>query len=358
MSSTRSRVKWLLLATLVLVGAAAAVLWRLGIEGTLDAFPHLAAWVLGDNGLPPGFAVGNGRIEATEVDVATKLPGRIDEVLVREGDRVEAGQPVARLDTGTLDAQLRQAQAEQRRAEQEREHALAVVEQRESELDFARRDLERLERLALQERFVSEEQLDAARTRRRTAQAALRAAKVQVVATEAAIEAARATIERIGVDIADSSLDAPRGGRVLYRLAEPGEVLGAGGKVATLLDLRDVYMVIFLPESDAGRVALGAEARIVLDAAPDYVIPASVSFVASRAQFTPKQVETRSAREKLAFRVKVRIDPALLARYEPLVKAGVPGLAYVRLDPREDWPEHLASRLPEWLSSTPSHSSD
>jgi HlyD family secretion protein len=270
---------------------------------------------------------------------------------VREGERVEAGQTVARLDTDTLEAQRRQAAAERRRAEQEREHALAVVEQRESELDFARRELERLERLALEGRFVSEEQLDGARTRNRTAQAALRAARVQVVATEAAVEAAQASIERIAVDIADSVLRAPRGGRVLYRLAEPGEVLGVGGKVATLLDLRDVYMVVFLPEVQAGKLALGADARIVLDAAPDYVIPARVSFVAARAQFTPKHVETRSAREMLAFRVKVRIDPELLARYEPLVKAGIPGLAYVRLDPRAAWPDDLAPRLPQWLSN-------
>jgi HlyD family secretion protein len=139
---------------------------------------------------------------------------------------------------------------------------------------------------------------------------------------------------------------------VLYRLAEPGEVLGAGGKVLTLLDLSDVYMVIFLPATEAGRVALGAQARLVLDAAPEYVVPAEVSFVAPRAQFTPKQVETRTVRETLAFRVKVRIDPALLARYEDLVKTGVPGVAYVQVRPEVPWPEHLAPRLPPW-SSTP-----
>ncbi len=132
----------------------------------------------------------------------------------------------------------------------------------------------------------------------------------------------------------------------MYRLAEPGEVIGIGGKVLTLLDLSDVYMVIFLPETVVGRIALGAEARIILDAASEYVIPAEVSFVASRAQFTPKQVETRSAREKLSFRVKLQISPELLARYEPLVKAGVPGIAYVRLDQDVEWPEHLLPRLP------------
>jgi HlyD family secretion protein len=353
MPPSRSRLKWILLAAALLLCAAAVAAWRLYGDGSIDSLPAFALGLLEEDAPPTGFALSNGRIEATEVDVATKLPGRVVEVAVQEGDRVEAGEPVVRLDTENLEAQRRQAEAERRRAEQEREHALALVEQRESELAFARREVDRLERLAIQERFVSEEELDAARTRSRTAQAALRAAKIQVVASEAAIEAAQASIERIAVDIADSVLHAPRSGRVLYRLVEPGEVLGAGGKALTLLDLRDVYMVIFLPEIEAGKLALGAEARIVLDAAPDYVIPASVSFVAAQAQFTPKHVETRSAREKLAFRVKVRIAPELLARYEPLVKAGIPGVAYVRLDPRAGWPEHLKPRLPEWLSRTP-----
>jgi HlyD family secretion protein len=115
-------------------------------------------------------------------------------------------------------------------------------------------------------------------------------------------------------------------------------------------------MVIFLPETVVGRVALGAQARIVLDAAPEYVVPARVSFVAARAQFTPKQVETRDAREKLSFRVKLRIDPELLRRYEPLVKTGVPGVAYVRLDPETPWPAYLEPKLPPWQeeSRTPS----
>ena len=258
--------------------------------------------------------------------------GPLAEVLAREGDIVEAGAIVARLDTASLEAQLRQAQAELERARRDREYAEAIVAQRESEQEYADREMQR--NLELEQRsFAAVDQVDQARTAARTAEAALRAARVKVAETEAAIEAAPAQIDRIAVDIEDSALKAPRRGRVLYRLAEPGEVLGAGGKVLTLLDLTDVYMVLFLPETVAGRVAIGSEARLVIDAGPDYVVPAHVSFVAARAQFTPKQVETRSEREKLVFRVKARIDPDLLERYEPLVKTGLPGVAYVRLDP-------------------------
>lgn len=348
--------RWLFVVLgLLLLGGATALVWS-HYSGSATA-AGLLDGLFDDGGAPDGFASSNGRIEATEVDVATKIAGRLTEVAVREGDQVAADAIVARLDTESLAAQRRQAQAELRRSQQESEHASAVVAQRESELELSRRELRRLQRLSSQGQYVAEDSVDQARTAVRTAEAALRAARVQVTASEAGIEAAQATIERVEVDIRDSALRAPRSGRVLYRLAEPGEVLGSGGRVLTLLDLRDVYMVLFLPETVVGRVALNAEARIVLDAAPDYVIPASVSFVSSRAQFTPKQVETRSAREKLSFRVKLQIDPGLLARYEPLVKAGIPGIAYVRLDPDVDWPTDLQPRLPPWKQATTDPSS-
>lgn len=154
--------------------------------------------------------------------------------------------------------------------------------------------------------------------------------------------AAEATIARIDADLADSVLKAPRDGRVQYRVAQPGEVLGAGGKVLNLIDLSEVYMTFFLPETVAGRVAIGSEVRILLDAAPGYVIPAKISFVASTAQFTPKTVETASERQKLMFRVKAQIDPDLLQKHQQRVKTGLPGVAWVKLDPQAAWPAELA----------------
>ena len=172
------------------------------------------------------------------------------------------------------------------------------------------------------------------------------ASRIDVDYREAAIAAAVARTQKIATEINDSILKSPIQGRVLYRVAEPGEVLPAGGKVVTILQLSDVYMTIFLPTEQAGRVIVGSDGRIVLDAAPHLVIPAAVSFVAPRSQFTPKEVETRTEREKLMFRVKVRIDPDLLARHLEKVKTGVPGVAYVRLDPSVEWPEYLRVKLP------------
>jgi len=297
-------------------------------------------------GLPESFASGNGQIEATEVDIATKLPGRLVEVLAREGDLVGPGQILARMDSEQQEAYLREAEAQLRQTRESKNRALAIVTQRESELAFAEKEYQRSQVL-VKDALISREKVDQDRSTKQTAEAALQAAQVGVREAEAAIEAAVAGTERIKTDIGDGTLKAPAGGRVLYRLAEPGEVLAGGGKVLTVLELTEVYMSIFLPAGQAGRVTVGDEARIVLDVRPDLVIPAKISFVAPRAQFTPKEVETRTEREKLMFRIKVQIDPALLKRYVEKVKTGVRGVAYVRLDPDAEWPENLQVRLPQ-----------
>jgi HlyD family secretion protein len=179
------------------------------------------------------------------------------------------------------------------------------------------------------------------------AQFAIEVATSQVAEAQSALDAALATIERIEADIEDSILKSPRDGRVQYRVAQPGEVLGAGGRVLNLIDLTDVYMTFFLPTAAAGRVALSSEVRLVLDAFPQYVIPAQVSFIADEAQFTPKTVETASEREKLMFRVRAQISPDLLRKHITQVKTGLPGVAYVRLDPTVEWSANLAVRMPQ-----------
>ncbi|AWI53775.1 glycoside hydrolase family 43 [Aquabacterium olei] len=323
--------------------------------------------------LPAGIASGNGRLEGTEIDVAARTGGRVKAVLVQEGDDVEAGQAVAEMDTDTLQADLRRAQAQLAQSRQaaetaealqaQRQQAIAtaeaVVGQRQAEVSLAARQLERARELVAKG-FLPPQQLDQAQAAHEGARAALGAARSQVAEARAAlttlrsqraeagsaIEAAQAAEARVQADLADTVLRAPRGGRVQVKAAQPGEVLGGGARVLSLVDLSDVYMTFFLPEAAAGRLALGAEARLVLDAAPQYVIPASVSYVASVAQFTPKTVETHDERQKLVFKVRARIDPALLARYRNQVKTGMPGMAYVRVDSQTPWPARLAVALP------------
>lgn len=294
--------------------------------------------------LPPGFAAGNGRIEANEIDIATKYAARLLELRVEEGDLVQAGQVIAVLDTRELAAQLRSAEAAILQAQQQRDQVLAEIRQRQSELALADKELQR-SLVLLGKSFVSEQKVDQQRTVRRTAEAAVAAAESRRGSAEAAIRVAEAEAERIRDLLQDGTLTAPKAGRILFRLAEAGEVLPAGGKVATLLDLSDVYMTFFLPTEAAGRVAIGGEARLLLDAAPGRAVPAQISFVAARAQFTPKQVETRSERERMMFRIKARVPPALVRQHLDQVKTGLTGMAYVRLDPQAVWPSWLDSDL-------------
>jgi HlyD family secretion protein len=304
-----------------------------------------AWWKMRPAPLAPGLAMANGRIEATQIDIATKLAGRIREVRVAEGDFVALNQIVARMDTSTLEAELRQAQAQLEQARNAIATAQAVVNQREAELQLAQNTFKRSEEL-VSRNFISAQKLDADRAQMLSATAALVAAQSRVIESRSGMQAAAATAERIRSDLDDSVLKAPRAGRVQYKLAETGEVLPAGGKVVSMLDLADVYMTVFLPEATAGKLAVGAEARLVLDAAPQYVIPARVTFVAAEAQFTPKTVETATERQKLVFRVKAQIDADVLQKYQTRVKAGLPGVAYVRVDAGAAWPEALQVRLP------------
>jgi HlyD family secretion protein len=354
MNLKSNKIVWMVLLAVVIIGGVLG--WR---------------W-LQPSPLPVGFAAGNGRIEGVEIDVATKTPGRILAIRVNEGDFVEAGAMLAEMDVSVLQAQRREAEANLERAriavgtaeslvrqrEAERLAAEALVRQREAERHAAQLRLGRTQDLAA-DNAVSVQELDDVRARAEGAVAAVAATRAQVAAAEAAIgnarsqvvaarsavDAAQATIERIQADIDDSVLRSPRDGRVQYRIAQPGEVLAAGGRVLNLIDLGDVYMTFFLPMAQAGRVAYGSEARLVLDAVPNRVIPARISFVADVAQFTPKTVETAEERQKLMFRIKAQIDPELLRQHLSQVKTGLPGMAYVRLDPAAEWPPELAVKL-------------
>src|SRR5262245_153363 len=287
--------RWMWIAAALVLGVVVILAWRR----------------YGADREPASIASGNGRIEATEIDVATKRAGRLKEVLVQEGDFVTVGQVLARMDTEVLDAQLREAKAQvqemrstaatarsqltQREAEKasaqaaisqreaEKAAAQAVVGQREAELNVAKKRSARSSTLAAEGAMTQLEADDdlagvqsgsaavasaraqvaaaaaaitAAHAQVANADAAIVAARAQIAGAESNIEAAQASVQRIQADITDSALTAPRDGRVQYRVANPGEVLGAGGRVLNMVDLSDVYMTFFLPTAAAGRVAL------------------------------------------------------------------------------------------------------
>lgn len=295
---------------------------------------------------PEGIVKTNGRLEATQVDVAAKYPGRLATLTVDEGDEVTAGQVVATISSPETEAELRGAQAQVLKAKQALAEANALIAQRRSDVEFTRTDYERARQL-LESGNVTHQVADARRTKLEAAEAAYVAANAQRDQAESSIKAAEADVERLQSILVDLVLVSPRTGRVQYRLARAGEVVAAGQRVLTILDLNDVYMTIYLPAGQAGKLLLGDDARVILDPVPEYVFPSTISFVATEAQFTPKSVETAEEREKLMFRVKLQGDPAILDKFHRSVKTGVRGIGFVRTDPQVPWPAELVVKLPQ-----------
>src|SRR5262245_2839760 len=318
-------------------------------ESKLDTLidPKLREWFdrLHKGAMPEGIAKTNGRIEATQIDVSAKYPGRLASVNANEGDEVTAGQEIARISSPETEAQLRSAQAHVLTAKQALAEAEALIAQRKSDLKYANDDVERGKPL-VEKGYLTKQVFDQRVTKAEVAEAALHAAEAQREAAQSAIDSADAEVERIQAILVDLTLVSPRSGRVQYLIHRAGEVVDAGTRILTILDLSDVYMTIYLPAAQAGKLALGDEARMILDPFPQYVVPATVSFVATDAQFTPKSVETTEEREKLMFRVKLQVDPKVLGKYHTEVKTGVRGMGFVRTDSAVSWPDDLKVKLP------------
>ncbi|WP_042270648.1 HlyD family secretion protein [Paraburkholderia heleia] len=305
---------------------SAGVAWRHNREGAL----------------PADIAHANGRLEMTRVDVAVKYGGRIVALPVHEGDLLAAGAVVAREDDAELRAQLDAAKAARERAAATRQRAGD-----EADASTAQVRLARLEWTQASNLFASGQISGVERERRQLAldgaQAALDAARAAQGEASAAIAEADAQVARLQAVIDETIIRAPLAGRVEYRVVEVGTMLPAGGRVVSMLNPEDIYFTIFLPGPQAGRLAIGAQARIVLDAFPGEPIPARVGYVASDAQFTPKYVETQGERAKLMYRVKLQLPPEVARRFAARLKGGMTGDGYVRLDASKPWPAALAA---------------
>jgi HlyD family secretion protein len=322
-----------------------ALFWILAALVGIGGYLGYQHWRASQSALPPGIASGNGRIEAKLVDIAPKEPLRVKQILVDEGDLVKPGEVVARMDTRTLQAELAAAKLNVAATEEKVAISRATIARRNAEIGLAKTEVRRSSAL-VRERAGSQRELDVRNTMLQTTTAGLAEEEAKLRTTAQEIKVAQANVATIQTRIDDATLVSPVRGRVLYRLAEVGEVVAAGGKVLTLVNLDDVYMEIFLPSQDAARVRIGADARISLDALPGLAVAGNVSFVSPEAQFTPKQVETRSERDKLMFRVKIRVPEQMVESYLDVVKTGVRGVGYVKLDEQAAWPPFLRNLLP------------
>jgi HlyD family secretion protein len=294
--------------------------------------------------VPEGIAYGNGRIEAKLGDVSAKEALRVKDILVEEGDLVRPGQVLVHLDTITLDAQLAEANANVAAAKERLAVAEATITKVKSQIKLARIEADRSRKLVA-ENAGSQREYDVRQAAVETNTAALAEAEAQRETARREITVAEANAATVQTRIDDATLKSPVLGRVLYRLAEPGEVLDAGGKALTLVNLEDVYMEIFLPAAEAAAVKVGAEGRLTVDYQPGQSAVGYVSFVSPEAQFTPKEVETKSEREKLVFRVKIQVPKSLVTHYIQHIKTGVRGVGYVKISESAAWPAWLQNNV-------------
>jgi HlyD family secretion protein len=322
--NTKRAIKWLIPVLVVAAVAFLGFRWWKGKKAEL----------------PEGIVSGNGRLEAKLVDVAAKEPLRVNEVLVDEGAVVKPGQLLVKLDTTTLEAELAEANAAIAAAQERLALSKAGITKQQREIDLAEIEARRAKNL-VGEGAGSQRDLDVRQTKVETTRAALAEAQAALQTSLQKVEEEKAKANTVQTRIEDATLKSPVNGRVLYRLAEAGEVLPAGGKALTLVNLDDVYMEIFLPAEQAAKAKIGAEGRITVDYDPNRSVAAFVSFVSPEAQFTPKQVETKSEREKLMFRVKLQVPKEIATRYVESIKTGVRGVGYVKVNDSAVWPERL-----------------
>ncbi|MCQ2379906.1 MAG: HlyD family efflux transporter periplasmic adaptor subunit [Victivallaceae bacterium] len=350
---------------IITIAIIAAVAIAAGVYAFIEYKKNQAYW-------HPTFFSGNGRIEATEIYISARVAERISEIYVKEGDFVKKGDKLVQMNVDTLNAQYNQAVAKRKQAETTMQSKQAEVAQQEASLAAAIADKEKKATTLENDRKTYERQKTLYEKRAQSLQtvedkekiykqsmgellqaeamvkqceAAIAKVKAEVNKAEAEIQAAEAEMQRIQADIKDSTLYAPLDGRIQYLIQHTGETVQAGGRILNLVDLTDVYMTFFLPEHVAGKLAVDSDARIVLDAGKSFSIPAKITYVASVAQFTPKTVETQVERQKMMFRTKASIDPMLLRQYIQYVKTGLPGVAWVKVDPEASWSDSPISDI-------------
>jgi HlyD family secretion protein len=289
---------------------------------------------------------GSGTVEATEAALGFQAPGRIEFIGPREGDSVKAGDELARLDREELEARRTQAQwqlaaaratledLEAGAGREERETAREALKSADQKLADAQRDYERARRL-FQGGAISQEAHDKARlafdvatSQRNQAQTAVEQAErsprpQRVTMQRAVIAQAEAALRQADAALKNAAIKAPFAGVVAVRDREPGETVAAGAPVLTIVDLTDRWIRIYIREDQIGAVRIGQLATIKSDTYPEKTYAGTVSFIASQAEFTPRNVQTAEERVKLVYAVKVRITGDATIDLKPGMPADV-----------------------------------
>ncbi len=330
---------------------------------------------------PPNIIWGSGIIEGDEVEVSPKIPGKVARLMVKEGGSVALGAPIAILDSREIQARMKAAQAQVTRLKREVDKAKVAlnltrevvgkkIQEAEAMVKGARarlqgaqaqwekwnKDWKRFQ--ALRDRKVISQrrldevaaaaksaraQMDEAQQELNRARAALETAlakrreitlrKKEIGILRSALATAQANLEKAQAFLADTLIPSPVKGRVVEKLVEEGEVVTAGTPLVIVTNLDSLYLKIYIPEPQMGRIALGQEARVYVDAFPDTPFPARVCYVAPKAEFTPKEVQTHKERVQYTFAVKLCVKE----NKNHLLKPGMPGDGVIKVGPGPWW---------------------
>ena len=301
-----------------MAGAGTMLAWLLVLTALGVGGYYAFAYWTAHTRMPDGLLVISGRLEGDHLTVASKVAGRVAQLLAREGDTVSAGQVLAELDDAQVRARLDQVR-----------HAVAALE---AQLQGARATQAQASRDALRYRSLAETgTVD--RYKREQADTALAVTTNQVAALAAQLAEARAAVVEAESVLADLTIRAPAGGTVTTRVANLGQVVAPGMALFDLVNLDALYLKAYVPEVAIGKLRLGLPARVYTDAFPEQPFPATVRYVASRAEFTPKEVQTVDERVKLVYATKLYLDANPDRRLTP----GLPADAVVQWKDGTPW---------------------
>lgn len=306
--------------------------WYLIIVGLVLLASAFTLWFFFREGEVKGILEASGQVRGTEVTVSSKLPGRVESLKVKEGQAINAGDLIVRISSEEIEARIEQARAQvdasSHRIHQAREslkRGEADVKEAKSQRDLAGSDYDRYSDL-IKKGLVSRSEFDVAEARLKSSGARLEAAKkgreearAAYETTKNQVDEAAARVKEVEAILKDTEIYAPSNGTVINKLVEEGEMVAVGAPVATLIDLSDIYVKVYIPEKDIGKIRLGNPARMYADAFPGRSFEGDVTEISQKAEFTPKEVHMKEERTKLVFGVKVRIKNP-----EGYLKPGMP----------------------------------
>lgn len=310
-------------------------LWLPAALVALAVVSYMAYQTLRPTELPTGFLYVNGHVEGTEVTLSAEVAGRVVAAEFEEGRTVDSGQILVRIDPADYRARLAQAQAERRATAAEREMLIARLETARHHLQTAEADLEAL-RQAFEQAAAAQKELREDEDRVREARSEVGILEAQVDRLEARLDAADQQIELLRLQLERTEIAAPLDATVLIKAVEAGELVQPARVVAVLADLSRVELKAYVPEREIGKIKLGDEARVRIDAFPDRLFDATVARVDQQAQFTPRDIHMPEERTRMVFGVTLALE-----NDDGLLKPGMPADAWIKWDHETPWPAQL-----------------